>query len=62
MSTTGPLNAEQLTRGETLDEFCVGPKADLTGNRPDVPMWMIAVRPGMDQEAVDADALRRPSY
>ena len=28
MSTTGPLNPEQLTRGETLDEFCVGPTGD----------------------------------
>jgi hypothetical protein len=27
MSTTGPLNPEQLTRGKTLDEFCVGPTA-----------------------------------
>jgi hypothetical protein len=25
MSTTGPLNPEELTRGKTLDEFCVGP-------------------------------------
>ena len=25
MSTTGPLNPEQQTRGKTLDEFCVGP-------------------------------------
>jgi hypothetical protein len=29
MSTTGPLTPEQLTRGETLDEFCVGPTAAL---------------------------------
>jgi hypothetical protein len=28
MSTTGPLNPEQLTRGKTLDEFCVGPFPD----------------------------------
>jgi len=26
MSTTGPLNPEQLTRGKTLNEFCVGPR------------------------------------
>jgi hypothetical protein len=25
MSTTGPLHPGQLTRGETLDEACVGP-------------------------------------
>ena len=25
MSTTDPLNPEELTRGKTLDEFCVGP-------------------------------------
>jgi hypothetical protein len=28
MSITGPLHPEQLTRGETLDEVCVGPEAD----------------------------------
>jgi hypothetical protein len=26
MSTTGPLNPDQLTRGKTLNEFCVGPR------------------------------------
>src|SRR6201981_655449 len=26
MSTTSPLHPEQLTRGETLDEVCAGPK------------------------------------
>jgi hypothetical protein len=28
MSTMGPLHPEQLTRGETLDEVCVGPGAE----------------------------------
>jgi hypothetical protein len=28
MSITGPLHPEQLTRGETLDEVCVGPLAE----------------------------------
>ena len=27
-SITGPLHPEQLTRGETLDEVCVGPQRD----------------------------------
>jgi len=30
MSTTGPLNPEQLTRAKTLDEFCVGPIPEVT--------------------------------
>jgi hypothetical protein len=36
MSTTGPLHPGQLTRGETLDKFCVGPIPDLvrSGRRP----------------------------
>jgi hypothetical protein len=29
MSTMGPLNPEQRTRGETLDEVCVGPRTDI---------------------------------
>ena len=29
MSTTGPLNPEQLTRGKTLDELCVVPKHEV---------------------------------
>jgi hypothetical protein len=33
MSTTGPLHPGQLTRGETLDKFCVGPGAVVPWNR-----------------------------
>jgi hypothetical protein len=29
MGTTGPLYLDQLTRGETLEEVCVGPSADI---------------------------------
>jgi len=29
MSTTGPLHPERLTRGETLDEACVGLGRDM---------------------------------
>ena len=34
MSTTGPLNPEQLTRGETLDEVCVGPEHKVAALQP----------------------------
>jgi hypothetical protein len=34
MSTTGPLNPEQLTREKTLDEVCVGgPRGDIGKDR-----------------------------
>jgi hypothetical protein len=29
VSTTGPLHSECLRQGETLDEVCVGPRADI---------------------------------
>jgi hypothetical protein len=34
MSTTGPLTPEQLTRGETLGEFCVGPRHEVAALQP----------------------------
>jgi hypothetical protein len=34
MSITGPLHPEQLTRGETSDEVCVGPKHEVAALQP----------------------------